>query len=578
MKRVLLILLIISILLTAGCVGSDPTVPSTEPSQSTSETQGQTQAPSTVPTQDTTQEPTQTIPQESTQAPTQEPTQEPTREPTQEPTQEPTPEPTQGSAKPQSHTHGDQDDNGTCDGCGISLLTTFDLYNINDLHGKIADGENHPGVDELTTYLKNQKLTDDHVILLSSGDMWQGASESNMTKGMLVTDWMNELDFAAMTLGNHEYDWGEEAVEKNADFAEFPMLAINIYDRSTNKRVDYCDASVLVDLGAVQVGIIGAMGDCYSSIAPDKVEDVYFVVGDKLTQLVMAESERLRDEGADFIVYSIHDGYGSSTSTSEYSVTGNQLSSYYDMDLSNGYVDLVFEGHTHQQYLLKDSYGVYHLQNRGDNKGGISHAEVTINTVTGTFKVSQANLVSTSTYTSLQDDPIVEKLLDKYADEIEPANKVVGFNGKYRNSTFMRELVAELYLEAGQKAWGKEYDVILGGGFISIRSPYNLSVGDVTYSQLQSLFPFDNDLVLCSIKGRDLLNRFINTSNDNYYICLAQGIDADSIDANGIYYIVTDTYCSSYAPNKLTVVEEYDTGVYARDLLADYIADGGLSK
>ena len=38
---------------------------------------------------------------------------------------------------------------------------------------------------------------------------------ANLTAGLIMTDWMNELDFTAMTLGNHEYDWGEEYIESN---------------------------------------------------------------------------------------------------------------------------------------------------------------------------------------------------------------------------------------------------------------------------------------------------------------------------------------------------------------------------
>lgn len=482
------------------------------------------------------------------------------------------------SIQTEAHVHTDGNDDGLCDGCDISVLTTFDLYSINDLHGKITDGENHPGVDELTTYLKAAQETDDNVIILSSGDMWQGASESNMTKGILVTDWMNEMGFVSMTVGNHEYDWGEEYVEENAEFAEFPFLAINIYDRETDARVDYCEASVVVEVDGIQIGIIGAMGDCYSSIAADKVEDVYFVTGSKLTELVKEESRRLKAEGADFIVYSIHDGYGSSDYSDTANITGSRLASYYDTELSDGYVDVVFEAHTHQRYLLRDEYGIYHLQHSGDNKGGISHVEVEINTITGSFSISQAELITTDVYAELDDDPIVEELLEKYADEIAPANQVVGTNSMYRNSDVMRRLVANLYYELGEETWGEEYDIILGGGFISIRSPYGLSAGEVTYADLQSLFPFDNDLVLCSISGRNLLNRFINTSNSNYWISFGdqgRGI-ADTIDPNGTYYVVVDTYTSSYEPNHLTVVETYETGIYARDLLADYIKNGGF--
>jgi 2',3'-cyclic-nucleotide 2'-phosphodiesterase (5'-nucleotidase family) len=211
-------------------------------------------------------------------------------------------------------THEDVDQNLLCDQCGQSVVIIVDFYNINDLHGKLADGEGHPGVDELTTFLKKARSNDDYAVLLSTGDMWQGSSESNLTYGNIVVDWMNELQFAAMALGNHEYDWGEAYIQANAELAQFPFLAINVYDRQTNSRVDYCQASVVVDFGSIQVGIIGAMGDCYSSISPEKVRDVYFKTGSELTALVKAECDRLRDQGVDMIVYTIHDGWETTAS------------------------------------------------------------------------------------------------------------------------------------------------------------------------------------------------------------------------------------------------------------------------
>lgn len=465
--------------------------------------------------------------------------------------------------------HTDGNDDGFCDDCAANLVVTIDLFAINDLHGKLADGESHVGVDELTTYLKD-KQAGGNVILLSAGDMWQGSAESNLTQGLIITDWMNELDFAAMTVGNHEYDWGEAAIWANAGAADFPILAINIYDRETNARADYCESSVVVEVDGLQIGIIGAIGDCYSSIASDKTADVYFQTGDALTGLVMAESQRLRTEcGVDFVVYVLHDGYGSGTSSSQ--VDGGQLRSYYDTDLSNGYVDLVFEGHTHQKYCFADEYGVYHIQNRGDNQGGISNATVHINSVTGTSTVA-ATLISTDVYDDWEDDAIVVQLLEKYADAIAPSQKVLGNNGRYRSSDVLCDLVADLYYQLGLSTWGEAYPITLGGGFLSCRSPYHLAAGEVKYADLQAIFPFDNDIVLCSVRGEDLLRKFINTSNDRYHISGQWG----EIDPNGTYYIVVDTYTATYAPNKLTIVEEYTPGIYARDLLADYIEAGNM--
>ena len=456
-------------------------------------------------------------------------------------------------------------------------LVTFEIYAINDLHGKLADTDQQPGVDELSTYLK-QAQASGNVILLSTGDMWQGASESNLTGGFMVTEWMNELSFAAMTIGGHEYDWGEEQIRQNKNLAEFPFLGINVYNRATNQQVDYCQSSMVVDVDGAQIGIIGAIGNCYYSIDSEKSKDVYFKTGGELTALVKAESDKLRKQGVDFIIYAIHDGFDQNSSgNSVMSVENRDLASYYDPALSAGYVDLVFEADTHYTYVLQDQQGVYHLQCGGNNQG-VSYAKVLIDKANNEKMVFAAELLGASKYSHLEDDPAVAKLFEKYEEQIAPATKVLGNNGQYRNGAGVCQLVADLYCEKGAEKWGDAYDIVLGGGYISCRSPGYLPAGEVTYSQLQSLLPFDNTITLCSIKGSDLISKFLETDNDAYYIkTTAYGESIrDRIDPKGTYYVVTDSYSSGYAKNNMTVIDTYSPDTFARDLVADYVNQGGL--
>ncbi len=572
----------------AGTVTTEPSVISTEETteilteETTAEASDEAEESSETPTEETTEAPTQQNTTEQTEetteaTPTQEATTAPPVETTAEVTSETTEEQTDEVFEPCAE-HVDVDNNGLCDECEISVVVVIDIFAINDLHGKLCDSSAQPGVDEMTTYLKNARKNNDHVIVLSSGDMWQGSSESNLTRGLIVTEWMNHLDFVSMTLGNHEYDWGEEFIEANAEIAEFPFLAINIYDNDTGERADYCAPSVTVERGGATIGIIGAVGNCYSSISKEFSGGVHFKVGSELTELVKAEALRLREAGADFIIYSIHDGYAQATSGVT-QVADWQISGYYNTILSDGYVDLVFEGHTHYGYVLKDGKGVYHLQNGGDNRG-ISYAEAVVNFANGENSIREARYVYSSEYSSLEDDPIVDELLEKYSDQVSEGSRVLGNNRVRRSDGELRQLVAQLYLEAGLEAFGDEYDIVLGGGFISIRSPKYLPAGEVTFSQVQGLFPFENTLVLCSVKGSDLLRSFINTNNDNYFVSYSNYGNSvkGSINPNATYYIVTDTYCSTYAPNRLTEIKRYTDGVYAQQLLAKYIQSGGLEK
>ena len=464
------------------------------------------------------------------------------------------------------------DDNGDeiCDGCGIDVTVELDIYAFNDLHGVFMDTAEDPGVDELTTFLKN--AYDDpatYEILLASGDMWQGSVESSANRGQLMTEWMNDLGFAAMTLGNHEYDWGSDQVDQNAQLAQFPFLGINVTDN--NVTGSYCQSSVVVERGGVKIGIIGAIGDVLSSISGEFTPGLRFAVQKQLTALVKEESTRLRqEEGCHLIIYSLHDGYTSS-SNGIY-VTNNSLS-YYDLSLSQGYVDIVFEAHTHQSYILQDRYGVYHMQAGGYNKG-LSFANICYNLVTGVYEIQQVKILDHDDYAydSLQDDPIVEELIHRYFDGQNPYEQVLGRNDLVRSSDEIVQVVAQLYLEKGREIWGDRYDIVLGGGYLKTRPPYDLPAGDVTYPQLTGLLPFDNDLVLCSVSGKVLRERFIGT----YYACAYDSDLVSSIVDSKTYYIVVDSYTSTYAPNKLTEVARVE-GLYARDLLKEFVEQGGWS-
>jgi hypothetical protein len=139
----------------------------------------------------------------------------------------------------------------------------------------------------------------------------------------------------------------------------------------------------------------------------------------------------------------------------------------------------------------------------------------------------------------------------------------------------VEDYVAKLYYEAGVAKWGSNYNITLGGGFLKTRSPYNLSAGTKTYGDLLNILPFDNRLVLCSIRGTYLKSRFIETSNTDYHIYMESS--AAIVDSQ-TYYVIVDTYTATYSYNKLTIIEYYDDVTFARDLLADAIKAGKLGS
>lgn len=473
--------------------------------------------------------------------------------------------PTQPAAPASEHL----DDNGDeiCDHCGIDVTVELDFYAFNDLHGVFMDTAENPGLDEMTTFLKNAYADDSaYEILLSAGDMWQGTVESSVNKGQLMTEWMNHMGFAAMTLGNHEYDWGSRYIAQNAQIAEFPFLGINVTD--TNVSEPYCQPSVVVERGGVKIGIIGAVGNVQSSISDEFSAGIAFAAGRELTEMVKAEAVRLRQEGCHLVVYSIHEGtekaYPGITD-----ISGNM--GHYDVGLSQGYIDLVFEGHSHYRYIIRDEHGVYHLQSGGSNKG-LSFASICYNLVTNTYEVQEVDVLKKDTFAdpTLADDPIVDTLYSQYFSDYDPYADVLGYNNARRSSDEIARAVATQYWRKGEEIWGDEYNIVLGGARINVRAPYELAAGDVTYAQLYTLLPFDNTVVLCQVTGKQLRQKMMG--GKNVYAC-DPGL-VSSIKDSELYYIVTDTYTSMYEYNMFTEVARLDN-TFSRDLLAEFVEDGG---
>lgn len=453
---------------------------------------------------------------------------------------------------------------------------TIKLISTNDIHGQVKQDSGYPGLSSLTNKIKQEAQKDDQYnILIDQGDLYQGTAESGLTDGYIMDDFLIQNGYESTTLGNHEFDWGEERVEQHDKYLPLPILANNIRKRSDSSSPSYVSPYKLVSRNGIKIGIIGSIGNCYSSISSSKVKDIYFLTGSSLTEQIKKDSQSLKNLGADFIILSLHDGADSGESN------GVSSLSYYDINsLSGSYVDLVLEGHSHQKYAFYDSKGVWHIQNGGNGSSfAITNLECTYSNTLGEYQVSVS--ISTtpqhiigSTSISSGKDASMSEIDTWYNENIYGAKRseVVGRNVPYMDDSVVEDKVAEMYYKKAISVINNSYTPVLGGGFLRTRTPYNLSSGTVTYGDVYALLPFENDIVLCSIQGKYLKSRFLNNTSDDYHIYST--ITASSVVDSQTYYLITDNYSSDYSYNKLTVIKnltlEYGIG-YARDVFSEYL-------
>ena len=221
------------------------------------------------------------------------------------------------------------------------------------------------------------------------------------------------------------------------------------------------------------------------------------------------------------------------------------------------------------------------MQCYGNNKNAYQ-INVDVNITSGGYTVTNTKPIdfsyATSPYKNYKEDDGAKALLEKYYDDYAFGYEVLGYNSTWRSPAVLMQKLADLYLAAGLEKWGSSYNIVLGGGYMSCRGS-GLQVGSVTYADIDDLFPFDNDIQLCSVRGSNFRNTKYIKGDSKYYLAWTEyGEEVRyDIDNYTTYYIVTDKYGSDYKYNYLTVVDTYRPNYYARDLLAQYIREGNFA-
>ncbi|MDF5377569.1 metallophosphoesterase, partial [Vibrio parahaemolyticus] len=143
----------------------------------------------------------------------------------------------------------------TADSC-----TKFTVLHTNDNHGRFwhnSDGEygmaaRHTLIESIRAEVEAKG---GETILLSGGDINTGVPESDMQDAVPDFVGMNLLGYDAMAVGNHEFDNSLDILDMQAELADFPMLAANIYKKDTNER--YFDPYKVFTINGLKIAVIG---------------------------------------------------------------------------------------------------------------------------------------------------------------------------------------------------------------------------------------------------------------------------------------------------------------------------------
>ena len=153
---------------------------------------------------------------------------------------------------------------------------TLHIIHINDLHSRVepinkydstcgaednAEGKCFGGYARVATKIAELRaeLADENVLVLDAGDQYQGSLMYTTYKGDVEIEFMEQIGFDAMAVGNHEFDDGDAGLAKLPDGVSFPIISGNIDVSASNELAGKIEDHLILEVGDQKIGIISAL-------------------------------------------------------------------------------------------------------------------------------------------------------------------------------------------------------------------------------------------------------------------------------------------------------------------------------
>ena len=374
------------------------------------------------------------------------------------------------------------------------------IYHTNDTHGYLnGDGEEIVGI-ALAAGLKESTPNS---ILVDAGDATQGLPLASLTKGADVIELMNLAGYDLMTPGNHEFDFGTETFLSNAQKADFPVLAANIYRNGSpllkDVQEDSSGCHAVLEQNGVRIGFFGlTTADTASSTNPAGIKDLEF--RDEI-ETAKTEINHLKEEGADVIVAMCHMGNMDASCTSA-DLADAMTGEYQDK------IDIIIDGHSHT-VENEETNGILIVQT-GSGMAGIG--KLTLEVRGDEVSASEELLGPADLADIVPDAAVAERLKQIESSQSDLLGETVGttettlWAGQVGVVALTRlvetnygDFTADAFRSAAEtylQTLGTDTDLpviaVENGGGIRAMSPN----GDITMGDLISAFPFSNTIYL----------------------------------------------------------------------------------
>jgi 2',3'-cyclic-nucleotide 2'-phosphodiesterase (5'-nucleotidase family) len=411
--------------------------------------------------------------------------------------------------------------------------TKIQILSTTDLHGKFKNYDYATnslaagGLNQVAAVVKNEKKENPNTLVVDNGDTIQG----NYNHLFLKEDYLqnnidpmvlglNTIGYDSYSLGNHEFNYGMNILEKVADQSEkggTPVLCANLY--KDGKRV--FKPYTIKEFNGIKVAVIGVVTNNITRWDGDKLKG--YDPRNPAEEVKKVISDLKSNNAADLFVVTAHMGL-----TTEY---GNGDSAT-DIANLNPEVSMIVAGHTHVSIKEQIVNGVLITQPK--NAGAeVSKVELEVAKTSDGYKVvnKSASLIPLSK-TAAQDEELNEKF-KKYDEEaladgktkigelsganLADKNEVKGIPQSFVSDQGVTDLINEVQLYYSNKQLQSigvdesKIHHISGAAMLSESS--NLKTGTISKSDLANIYKFDNKLYTIKTNGKQLKKYLEWTSN-----------------------------------------------------------------
>ena len=224
------------------------------------------------------------------------------------------------------------------------------ILGTSDIHGRVvpwsygADVEDKSGsYAQIATYVKDVRKNNKNVVLVDVGDAIQDnqvdvfAKDKKYYKDHPIPKVLNEMKYDVFVLGNHEFNFGMEALDEILKDIKAKKLTANFYHKKNDKR--YIDATTIIEKDGVKLGIIGLSTPMSAKFEEDtgNLKDMKFT---SPTEEARTQVEKLKAKGVDAIIVIAHMGIENE----------NKIPDTGMRDVINAVdgIDVVIAGHMHK--------------------------------------------------------------------------------------------------------------------------------------------------------------------------------------------------------------------------------------